>query len=537
VVAGTLCVAMLAVAGVAAGIHYAHHTPVLHQSGSLARMASGKEHKNRGAAAPEQLTADQTQEHAQKSPKTAPYNPLILALKPGRPSAPAYDSVTEPAAQPAPPAKTEHFKLTHPVSISTFLREAGLSFSQQSAWSEAFRSSAHSPVLRPGHQIALLKDPNNGELRGLRYDVDDMTSIIERSLGAGVVFASRQPLTYVPHTVTATVPVKPNLDAVAKRDHLPVSILDRLKNIFGSHLAKPGTIVKLAYKELVTPDGTHHRDADLEAAEVKAGTRQFQAFNFRDDHGHEHVYDASGHPLGPQFLRYPVKFSYISSTFSESRYHPILHIFRPHVGVDLAARYGTPVKAAGDGTVEFAGWDGELGRCIKIRHANDLISVYGHLSRIAPSIQPGVTVKLGQEIGNVGASGLATGPHLHFALYKEGRFLNPLTVKLDDAPPIPSDQMADFAGFKDHWENVLAKLPNVTTLPQGTASAPIPAWGNTTDSRLAVAEPDVRTVSLGATVPHSRSAHHRHRHRYHARHAHRLATTDTVTGGADTGSM
>src|SRR6185295_15180136 len=116
----------------------------------------------------------------------------------------------------------------------------------------------------------------------------------------------------------------------------------------------------------------------------------------------------SGDPLARDFLRYPVEFTEITSEFSLLRRHPILRRQRPHLGVDLAAPVGTPVRAVASGTIAEAGWAQELGRCIRVGHAGGLVSLYGHLDRIASGIQAGAAVERGQVIGYVGSSGLST---------------------------------------------------------------------------------------------------------------------------------
>lgn len=445
----------------------------------------------------------------------------IQALAPGRIAPPAYDKVSTSAAKPAPPPRSEDLKLRHATGIETLLRLAGVEKSQLSNWGRVFRSAAHSAILRPGHHVVLLKDRQNGSLQGLRYDVDDRLRVIEQSLGDGVVFATRQPLTYYPKTVSCSLALRSGLRKSAASQHVPKFILDRIKSIFGTHLKSSGAILKLVYRELVTPDGDYHRDAALEAAEVKTSEKHYDAFAFRDSHGRAHLYDAEGHQLGTRFLRFPLHFRYISSTFSMSRYHPILHIYRPHYGVDLAARYGTPVKAAGDGVVQFAGWDGELGWCIKIRHPNGLISLYGHLSKIEPDARKGDKVTLGEIIGRVGDSGLATGPHLHYGLYKDGHFINPLTAKLNLAVSIPKDRMALFDRFKSRWQELLSRLPNKPTAPhlapgaaslalsEQIANASIRAQGHSLET-----EEHLRKVALRRHHLRRRSdRHHSHLHR------------------------
>ena len=133
---------------------------------------------------------------------------------------------------------------------------------------------------------------------------------------------------------------------------------------------------------------------------------------------------------GQQFLRYPLQFTRISSEFSPARFHPIMKRTRPHLGVDFAAPRGTPVRAIADGTVQHAGWRGGLGRFVRLDHPGPHGSGYGHLHRIAKGVRAGSMVKQGQVIGYVGSTGLATGPHLHYVLYKHGKYINPLRKQL-----------------------------------------------------------------------------------------------------------
>ncbi|MEO0280214.1 MAG: peptidoglycan DD-metalloendopeptidase family protein [candidate division WOR-3 bacterium] len=140
-------------------------------------------------------------------------------------------------------------------------------------------------------------------------------------------------------------------------------------------------------------------------------------------------YDSLGNSLEKYFLRSPLPYGRISSGFKKKRFHPILRIVRPHHGIDYAAPPGTPVLAVADGEVIFAGWKGGYGNFVKIRHKNGYITGYGHLKRISSFIRKGKRVKQGEIIGFVGSTGLSTGPHLHFEIKKDGKFLNFLNIK------------------------------------------------------------------------------------------------------------
>ena len=150
----------------------------------------------------------------------------------------------------------------------------------------------------------------------------------------------------------------------------------------------------------------------------------------------------------------------MSSRFSTSRWQPILHYYRAHEGTDFAAPYGTPVRSIADGTVSFAGRQGDYGNMVEVRHASGITTRYGHLSAFAPGIKSGVAVRQGQFIGNVGASGLATGPHLHFEVRVRGRAVNPRT-KLGSGigAPIAASRRAEFEREKNLLLEVLEPRP------------------------------------------------------------------------------
>ncbi|MEN3044852.1 MAG: peptidoglycan DD-metalloendopeptidase family protein [Candidatus Hydrothermales bacterium] len=140
-------------------------------------------------------------------------------------------------------------------------------------------------------------------------------------------------------------------------------------------------------------------------------------------------YDSSGNSLERYFLRSPLPFGRISSRFKLKRFHPILRIVRPHFGIDYVAPAGTPVFAVADGEIVYAGWKGGYGIYVEIKHRNNYRTGYGHLKRLAPYVIRGKKVKQREIIGYVGSTGLSTGPHLHFEVKKDGKFINFLDLK------------------------------------------------------------------------------------------------------------
>ncbi|OVE77596.1 hypothetical protein BVX98_02415, partial [bacterium F11] len=166
-------------------------------------------------------------------------------------------------------------------------------------------------------------------------------------------------------------------------------------------------------------------------------------------------FDLKGKAVRKVFLRAPFKRGNfrISSRFSRRRFHPIKRIYRPHHGVDYAASVGTPIAAIGKGTVVHAGWKGAYGKCLEIRHTKRYTSRYGHLSKFR--VKKGETVEQGQYIGNVGTTGLSTGPHLHFEMHVNGKQENFLRLNFPSGKPISAKNIDEFRKVRDQ---VLVRL-------------------------------------------------------------------------------
>jgi len=205
------------------------------------------------------------------------------------------------------------------------------------------------------------------------------------------------------------------------------------------------------------------------AGELSVGRRQFAAYRFEPAGQRVQYYDGDGMSLRRAFLRAPVEFRRISSRFSGRRFHPILRIRRPHVGIDYAAAVGTPVRSAGEGVLLTAGWSGNYGRLIEVRHRNNIVTRYAHLSGFGRGMVPGTRVLQGDVIGYVGASGLATAPHLHYEFRQHGVARDPSRVDLGDGDPVPA---ALAAAYRDERDRLRALLrggtpPNPPTVSGG----------------------------------------------------------------------
>jgi len=234
------------------------------------------------------------------------------------------------------------------------------------------------------------------------------------------------------------------VEAAGANDPTAVALAD----IFGWDIdfvldVRPGDAFVVTYDE-IWRDGAYVKDGAIQAAAFVNQGREFRAVRYTDPEGGSHYYTPDGRSLYRAFLRAPVDFTRVSSRFNSARRHPILNRIRAHQGVDYAAPMGTPVRAAGDGRVRFAGRKGGYGNLVEIEHSSSVVTVYGHLSRFAKETRVGAHVMQGTVIAYVGMTGLATGPHLHYEYRVNGVFKNPQTVVLPGAAPIDARWQADF---------------------------------------------------------------------------------------------
>src|SRR6185437_8933978 len=206
---------------------------------------------------------------------------------------------------------------------------------------------------------------------------------------------------------------------------------------------QPGDSFVVTYQEFYQ-DGKYLKDGPVLAASFINHGREYLAVRYVDPDGGIHYYTPDGKSMQKAFLRAPVAFTRVSSKFNTARRHPILNLIRAHKGIDYAAPMGTPVEAAGDGRIRFAGRKGGYGNVVEIDHSGGIVTVYGHLSRFAKGTHVGAHVTQGTVIAYVGMTGLATGPHLHYEYRVNGVFKNPQTVALPDAQPIDARWRDDF---------------------------------------------------------------------------------------------
>lgn len=224
---------------------------------------------------------------------------------------------------------------------------------------------------------------------------------------------------------------------------------------------KEGDSYRIMYDALYIDDTTFVDIATVEGAVFTHRERRFKAIPFEQDSIRE-FFDDKGNSLRREFLKAPLDFFRISSRFSNSRFHPVLKIYRPHHGVDYAAPTGTPIKTIGDGVVIEKGYQRNgAGNYLKIKHNSVYSTIYMHMSRFAKGIERGSRVTQGETIGYVGATGLATGPHLDFRVLKNNQPINPLTMEAPPSNPVRPELMDSFIAVYDNVLNELDSLRDV----------------------------------------------------------------------------
>lgn len=219
--------------------------------------------------------------------------------------------------------------------------------------------------------------------------------------------------------------------------------------------------------EALEVDGKDRGAGNLLALVYDNQGRRHEAYRYA---GGDVFYDGSGRPLKKMFLRSPLRYTHVTSLFSQHRFHPVLNEYLPHYGVDYSAPVGTPVEVTANGVVVSAGWDGGGGNVVKVRHGSAYVTAYLHLSRFAAGIRPGARVRQGDTIAYTGATGLATGPHLDYRVKFRGNWIDPLTLKGVSDEPLAQSQLASF----DAWRDLVRGGLDRGVVPAGLVVAPAP---------------------------------------------------------------
>lgn len=301
----------------------------------------------------------------------------------------------------------------------------------------------------PGHKLTFVTD-ESGVLLRFVYSSGPLEQLIfQRS---GETYSARKEVKEPTKRVAFRhAPITHSLFVAAQRAGLEDDLIMRLEKIFQWDIdflldIWKGDEFSILFEELYLDDQRIGTGKILAAQFVNRGDthRAVRYSRYSDDKEIEEFYSPDGESMRKDFLRAPLEFTRISSNFNLKRNHPLFNISMPHRGIDYAAPVGTPVRAAGDGTVRIAGRTTPNGNYVVLRHGETFETKYLHLSRIARGIRQGTRVTQGKVIGYVGATGYATGPHLHYEFLVNGVHQNPRTVELPKAKPIPAAERDRF---------------------------------------------------------------------------------------------
>ena len=370
--------------------------------------------------------------------------------------APATPEPAQILEQMAPEPDWQIFKIRSGDTLSSLFRKAGFNDGLMLSVIHGEGEADKLQRLYAGETIRFATD-ESGELTAIELQRDLLESLqIEKNdgkfQGETVV---REPDA---RPAFASGEIDGSLYTAAREAGLSDGLAMEMAGIFGWNIdfvydVRKGDRFEVVYEELYL-DGEKFDTGEILSARFVNRGEEVIALRYTDSKGDTDYYSPNGSSMRKAFLRTPIS-ARVSSSFNLQRRHPVLDVVRPHEGTDYAAPPGTPIKAAGDGRVSFAGWKGGYGRTVILQHGDNISTLYAHMNRLGRGIRNGSRVKQGDTIGHVGSSGMVTGPHLHYEFRVNGSPRNSRTVKLPDAKPVPKTEMARFQTFA---EQEVAKL-------------------------------------------------------------------------------
>jgi murein DD-endopeptidase MepM/ murein hydrolase activator NlpD len=349
-------------------------------------------------------------------------------------------------------------------TIGSLLARAGVDDAEALAFVRTQPLARPLYQLKPGRPVRVAVD-DTGRLAALRFltpQGDVLT--IERGEADALATRTETPVENVRLTLKSGV-IASSLFQAADAVDLPDAVTVALAELFAGDIdflqdLRRGDRFSVLY-ETRYAEGEPVGTGRIVAAEFENRGERLTAFLWQDAEGRDAWYAADGRSTRKAFLRSPVEFSRMSSGFSLARFHPILQTWRAHRGIDFAAPTGTPVRAVADGVVGVVATQNGYGNVIVLRHHGAYSTLYAHLSKFAPQLKAGARVRQGDTIGFVGATGWATGPHLHYEFRVNDEARNPLRIAFPDAGPLPPETRVEFAA---HIEPLAQQLALVREL-------------------------------------------------------------------------
>jgi len=426
---------------------------------------------------PDSVAGSSTKKLTSKPPRDDTQSVLNAGDVPNRDSAnsnnPQHDSEAAAAELQSPASPQD--QLAHASPPTEGLRWEPVQVSSGDTMEKIFRNRSLSPSLL--HEIVSHDDNtraltrlksgelldfawhDDGSLAALKRAHDDEAWLIIERQPNGDIASHLQSREIETRIVETAEVINSNLFIAGQRAGMSDALIMRMAGIFAWDIdfaldIRQGDRFGLIYEQ-IWRDGEYLRDGDIVAARFTNQGDQFTALRFDVD-GQVAYYNPEGRPMRKAFLRAPLNFTRVTSNFNPRRYHPVLKRVRPHNGTDYGAATGTPVYAAGDGTVIASAYNNANGNYVFIRHRNEVVTKYLHFSKRL--VKRGERVRQGQVIGHVGSTGLASGAHLHYEFLVNGVHRNPRTVDLPEDPPLSTDMVAKLQQQHGHLVPQLARI-------------------------------------------------------------------------------
>lgn len=365
----------------------------------------------------------------------------------------------------------EHQRVRRGQTLSTILSPRGVSHRTIHELSNAARGTFDLRRIQSGRKLSYYTNPETSELAYFVYHPNQREFVVFELQGEDGI-----------HVRTGTKEVETKLTRIEGdiESSLYVSLMqagaspalvNRLSEVYAwqvdFHRIMPNDHFAVVYEEEFI-DGERVGIGSIEAALFHHRGEDYHAVYFEKKDGHGSYYDLEGNSLQREFLRAPLEYSRISSRFTNRRYHPVLGRNMPHHGTDYAAPTGTPIRAVGDGVIVHSAYDRNNGNYIRIRHNSTYETGYLHMSRRASGMQRGARVEQGQIIGYVGATGLATGPHLCFRFWQNNQPVDPYKVEIPPAEPVEEEYKAEFYEVRNQKIQLL--FPDADSIQEAAPS-------------------------------------------------------------------
>jgi murein DD-endopeptidase MepM/ murein hydrolase activator NlpD len=358
--------------------------------------------------------------------------------------------------------KSRNDKIQSGESLSHVLARLGLDGGESRPIIDAIGELTDLTKIRPGSQVTIHRHEQSGAPVRLEYSCPGSPLMVLIKTPAGYA-ASRQEHEPVSCRSAVEGNIKHSLwESAVNQYGLEPELVMALADIFRYQIdfltdIQQDDAFRLLYERQYSQGQPVGVGRVLAVEFINNGTSH-KAYFHQNTKGESGYYNENGQSLKGMFLKSPLQYRRISSHFSHSRMHPILKYRRPHLGVDYAAPTGTPVEALGNGKVSFAGRKGGYGNLVIIDHSHGYTTMYAHLNGFAKGITKGTSVKQGQLIGFVGSTGLSTGPHLDFRVKKDGKFIDPLSIKLQPTPAIEAREKSEYLKQVSLWRAEMSRL-------------------------------------------------------------------------------